>query len=276
MELESQLDGFKKRGIGVAALSYDSPEILKDFAARRHITFPLLSDPESKIIRDYGLLNAVDYPVGNFAHGVPYPGTFVADAKGVIRQKFFEKAYAERETAAAMLAALGDAAIAGVAEIKTPQFTLEASSSNASVAPGHRVALILDFEMAKDMHAYAAGDHRYRALTLSLDPNPLIAPHDLVLPRASPYTFKPLKETVPVYTGRFRVMQDVTVAGPTKEMQDLLKTPSPTIELTGTLSYQVCSHTVCYAPAKLTTKWTFTVVPLDRERAPEALRRKTP
>ena len=41
------MEGFKKRGLGVAALSYDSPEVLKDFASRRHITYPLLSDPES-------------------------------------------------------------------------------------------------------------------------------------------------------------------------------------------------------------------------------------
>ena len=268
------MEGFKKRGLGVAAMSYDSVECLKDFAARRKITYPLLSDPESKIIRAFGILNEIDYPVGNFAHGVPFPGTYVADAKGVIQSKFFEKAYAERRTAASILATAGDPASEAAAEIRNDQFVLKTSASNASVAPGQRVTLALDFEMAKNMHAYAAGDHSYRPLTLTLDRNPFVIPHNLVLPPSQPYTFKPLKETVPVYTGAFRVLQDVTAIGPMADMMELLKSPSPTIEITGTLAYQVCSDSVCYAPGKAPVKWTLKLIPLDRERSPEALRKK--
>lgn len=276
MELESQLDGFKKRGLGVAAVSYDSPEVLKDFASRRHITYPLLSDPESKVIRAYGLLNDVDYPTGHMAHGVPYPGTFITDALGVVQSKFFEKPYAERETAAAILASAGAASLTDATEIKTPQFLLKTSASNVTAAPGQRVALILDFVMEKDMHAYASGEHKYRPLTLALDPHPLLTPQDVVLPKSVPYTFVPLNETVPVYVGSFRVLQDVTVAGSTKEMQEALKAETPAIEVTGTLSYQVCSHTLCYAPAKVPVEWTLKLIPLDRERSPEALRKKPP
>lgn len=275
MELESQLEGFKKRGLGVAALSHDSPEILKDFAARRHITFPLLSDPDSKIIRAYGLLNDVDYPIGHSAHGVPFPGTFLTDEKGVVQSKFFEKAYAERQTAAGILAAAADPTAAAVTEIRTPQFVLKTFSSNGSAAPGQRVALTLDFEMAEDMHAYAAGDHKYRPLTLSLDPHPLVTAHPVSFPTSVPYTFEPLNETVPVYVGSFRVLQDITVSRPTEEMMAALKAESPSIDLTGTLSYQACSSSVCYPPAKIPLKWNIRLIPLDRERAPEALRKKT-
>ncbi len=274
MELESQLEGFRKRGLNVAALSYDSVEVLKDFASRRRITYPLLSDPESKVIRGFGIVNDLDYPVGHLAHGVPFPGTFIADAKGVVQSKFFEKMYSERRTAASVLTAAGDVATAASSEIRSEQFVLKTSASNATVAPGHRVTLVLDVEMAKNMHAYAPGDHTYRPLTLILDANPLITPHDLVRPKSEPYTFKPLNETVPVYAGTFRILQDVTVAGPTKEMQEALKAESPSLDLTGTLSYQVCSESVCYAPAKIPVRWTLKLIPLDRERAPEPLRKK--
>ena len=37
----------KKNGYGVASISYDSVEILKNFADRKKITYPLLSDPDS-------------------------------------------------------------------------------------------------------------------------------------------------------------------------------------------------------------------------------------
>ena len=46
-------------GISVAAISYDSEEVLADFANRRGITFPLLSDDDSSVIRAFGIYNTV-------------------------------------------------------------------------------------------------------------------------------------------------------------------------------------------------------------------------
>ena len=46
-------------GIGVAAISYDSENTLALFAERRGITFPLLSDGKSAVIKEYGILNTV-------------------------------------------------------------------------------------------------------------------------------------------------------------------------------------------------------------------------
>lgn len=269
MELESQLEGFRKRGLGVAALSYDPVDVLKDFAARKGITYPLLSDPESKIIRAFGLMNEIDYPPGNMAHGVPFPGTFVTDARGVIRAREFEKTYQERRTAASLLLALGEAAAGPAREIRTDQFTLRASASNGEVAPGRRVTLVLDFTMAPKMHAYAPGVKGYRPLNLRLAENPLVVLHEVRYPESRPYTFEPLKETVPVFEGSFRVLQDVTFLGPARGAAPLTR-----IDLTGALDYQVCSDTVCYAPASMPVEWSLTVIPLDRERAPEAFRRK--
>ena len=77
----------------MAAISYDSEEILKYFADRRKIDFPLLADPDSKIIRAYQLVNTE--AVGQFK-GMARPGFFFIDTKGVIREKFFEAKYRER------------------------------------------------------------------------------------------------------------------------------------------------------------------------------------
>ena len=66
--------------------------VLKDFTVRRKITFPLLSDPDSAIIRRFGVLSP-DYPEGDPAHGVPYPMTFITDERGIVRSKFFEGSY---------------------------------------------------------------------------------------------------------------------------------------------------------------------------------------
>jgi hypothetical protein len=276
VELESQVDNFKKRGLGVAALSYDSIEVLKDFSTRRQITFPLLSDPDSKIISAFGLLNEIDYPKGNMAHGVPFPGTFVTDAAGVISTKQFEKEYQERRTAASLLVSMGEGGSGPVTEIVKDQFVLKASVSNAEVAPGRLVTLVLDFVMAPRMHADAPGVKGYRPLSFKLAENPFVTAREVRYPESRPYTFEPLKETVPVFAGHFRILQDVTALGPNRGRGG---TPASVIQMTeidlnGTLDCQVCSDTVCYPPASTPVQWTLKVVPLDRDRAPEALRKK--
>jgi hypothetical protein len=261
--------GFRKRGLGVAALSYDSIEVLKDFSTRKGITYPLLSDPESKIIRAFGLMNEVDYPPGNLAHGVPFPGTFVTDDAGIIRTKQFEKTYQERRTAASLLLSMGEDGPGPMTEIVRDQFVLRISASNAEAVPGRRITLVLDFLMGPKMHAYAPGVSGYKPLNFTLAENTLVTLHEVRYPGSRPYTFEPLKETVPVFEGHFRVLQDVTVNRPARD-----SAPIDRIDLAGRLDYQVCSDTVCYAPSSLPLAWTLKLQPLDSERAPEALRRK--
>ena len=57
MELQDRVEELRAQGIGVAAISYDSEQVLADFSQRRGITFPLLSDDDSRVITEYGLLN---------------------------------------------------------------------------------------------------------------------------------------------------------------------------------------------------------------------------
>ena len=59
MELQDRLTELTEAGVGVAAISYDSEKTLAVFAERRGITFPLLSDDESAVIKEYGILNTV-------------------------------------------------------------------------------------------------------------------------------------------------------------------------------------------------------------------------
>lgn len=270
MELEGQVEALRARGLGVAAISYDSSAILREFALRRRIRFTLLSDPGSAVIQRFGLLNPA-YPPGDLAHGVPYPGTYVTDASGVIRSRLFEKGYVERRTAASLLALAGDDPKSLSESVDNQAFALRTSLSNRMAAPGQRVTLVLDFEMKQGMHAYAPGVQGYRALELRLDPEPLVTVHATVFPPSRPYLFAPLNETVPVFEGRFRVTKDVSLAGG-RELAEALKAAAPRIELRGVLDYQACSDRICYPPASLPLRFTLELVPLDRERSPEAIR----
>src|SRR5580692_658982 len=68
----------EKRGYRIAALSYDSPEILQTFTAKQNISFTFLSDPKSEIIDLYKLRDP-QYPPGNRAYGAPRPIIFIVD-----------------------------------------------------------------------------------------------------------------------------------------------------------------------------------------------------
>ena len=85
------------------AISYDSTAILKRFADKSALTFPLLSDAGSKTIDAYGIRNK-DAP--ERWNGIPYPGTFVIGTNGVIHAKIFLDGYKERHAVEALVGAL--------------------------------------------------------------------------------------------------------------------------------------------------------------------------
>ena len=86
----------------IVGVSYDDPEVLKRFSDKSKITFPLLSDPDSKTIDAYHIRNEA---AKGKAEGVPQPGTFIVDQKGVIRAKLFLEGFRKRHTTEALIKA---------------------------------------------------------------------------------------------------------------------------------------------------------------------------
>src|SRR5580765_1441847 len=96
----------QRAGLGLAAISYDPVPVLADFAGRRGITFPLLSDAGSATIRRYGILNTTIDP-SNELYGYPFPGTYFVDRRGVVTSRVFEPIYQERSTISSLLVRQG-------------------------------------------------------------------------------------------------------------------------------------------------------------------------
>ena len=102
VQLQGDLKLIEDAGIQVIGVSYDEPAVLGRFSEKMKITFPLLSDPESRIIDAYHIRN--EAARGRIA-GVPDPGTFVLDRKGVIRAKLFLEGYRDRHSTKALIEA---------------------------------------------------------------------------------------------------------------------------------------------------------------------------
>jgi len=90
-QLQEHADEFKKAGIQLVGISYDSPEILKNLHLRKELSFPLLSDKDSEVITKYGVLNKETRP-GRF-YGIPHPTTILLDKKGVVQARLFVDTY---------------------------------------------------------------------------------------------------------------------------------------------------------------------------------------
>lgn len=273
MELQGRYADLQARGIGLAAIFYDPPEVIRDFAAARGIEFPVLSDAGSAVITRYGILNREiepDAAFGDFRlYGIPYPGTFVLDAAGRVVERFFEQRYQERSTASSIALRLGEPILgepieeASAADVgaETGHLAARAFASDTVVAPGNRFSLVVDVTPKPAMHVYAPGDHLYRVVRLRIDAPDFLRVHAPAYPPSELYRYEPLDEIVPVYQRPFRLVQDVTV--PMNETTAALAAaPGAVLIVEGALEYQACDDEVCYVPAEIPFTWELAWRPL--------------
>jgi peroxiredoxin len=92
------------KGYALVGLSYDAPDVLAKFAAERDVKWPLLSDPQSKVIDGWQLRDP-QYPAGSRAAGVPLPAVYVIAPDGTIKARLMEENYRNRPQVEAVLAA---------------------------------------------------------------------------------------------------------------------------------------------------------------------------
>ena len=83
------------QGYRLAAISYDDPAVLAQFAAKQSIGYTLLSDKGSAMIDAFKLRDP-QYKPDSFAYGVPTPAIFVIGRNGVIKAKLAEEGYKTR------------------------------------------------------------------------------------------------------------------------------------------------------------------------------------
>ena len=291
MELQDQLETLKEQGLGVAAISYDSVEVLSDFAQRRGITFPLLADDDSGVITEFGILNTVAAEgVGDNADdpevqadvakyvsafganpmivGTPYPGTFMIDGDGKVTSRFFEEFYRERKTTTNVMLKLGMglSPIAAV-EGETAHLKFTAYPSNTSVTVGTRFSLALDVIPGPKMHVYAPGaeEKGYRVIGFNLDQPEIARIEPVSYPESEIYYFEPLDEHVPVYQEKFTILQEVVMNGDARA-EEVMSTLDA-LTLTGTLDYQACDDAICFLPQSIPVSFTVDLEMPDRQRA---------
>ena len=100
----------KNENVKLFAISVDPPDVSKSFAdkiasdGQGAINFPLLSDPEHKIIDAYGLRDPAYN--GQKVEGIPHPAVYVIDKQGKVAWARIESDYKQRPTNEELRAAL--------------------------------------------------------------------------------------------------------------------------------------------------------------------------
>ena len=273
MQLQNAKARFEKQEIKLAAISYDSPAILADFAKRHDIEFPLLADPDSKVIRSFNVLNG---EAKGMNKGMAHPGFFYIDENGAIREKFFEAKYTNRFTANNVIVKLFPELTQEVTQtVEAPHLRLTLSQSDRTVAPGSRVTLVVQVELPPDVHVYSPGVKGYKPIQLVLHSSGGIEVAPVIYPSSKILYLEAIKEQVPVFEGDFRITQDVTLTpSQARDGVRAVFSVGRTVSIAGELQYQACDKTICYTPTSVPVKWELKVQPLDLHRSPENIRHK--
>jgi Disulphide bond corrector protein DsbC/AhpC/TSA family len=225
--------------VNVASISYDSREILDRFADQYRITYPMLSDHDSLIIRKFGILNT-NVPPGTRFYGIPFPGQYLLTPDGTVRDKLFLPDYQTRPTASeALLKEYGIPTADNGVTITAEDVQVRIVVSDKRSFSGQRLGTAVDFKVLAGWHIYGeplpAG---YSPTSVKFDDD-LVASQALEFPQPKPIKFELLGETLPVYQGEFRATGYI-----------LLKQKLATGEhkLTGTLNFQECNDKICKLP----------------------------
>lgn len=279
IDLEAARHNFEAKGIHVASITYDSTEILKAFAVRRNIHYSLLSDPDSSVIDAFGVRNHEAEATGP-KNGIAIPNYFLISPDGTIRHRYAETQLLDRVTASylyEMVFGSGTAQPFKLVKVpKTPHLAITLAQSDKSSAPGARIRLTVQFNPEKGSHLYAPGAEvfGYHPIRIALDPSDLYQTNSPVYGHSTILEFAKLNERVPVFTSSTVITQDLWAIRSRKTNAQFAEHPD--IVIHGTIEYQVCTDSTCFAPEKKPVSWNLHVSPsdLDTVRVAAELQRR--
>jgi Thiol:disulfide interchange protein DsbD, N-terminal len=183
-----------------------------------------------------------------------HPGWYVLDSRGIIVAKFLDSDTDGRYTPAAILVhRFGWTPDQPATEVEGKQITAKVAASDATVAPGDRIALTLDLDLDPGMHVYAPGVEGYIPIDWKMQDSPGATAFAPEFPHSEKLYLKAIGETVPAYRNHFRLTRDITIGR--------LPDASGEFTVTGALRYQACDDRVCYIPQQLHLAWTFKYLP---------------
>ncbi len=227
--------------------------MLARFASAHRITFALLSDKGSAVIRRYGILNT-NIPPTHVFYGIPFPGEYLVAPDGRVADKVFLPSFQDRATASEVLlrdfgAGVGNDAV----EIKSDETSARIQLSDSSAFSGQELAAAVYFAIKPGWHIYGEPLPRgYVATAITFDPA-MVAQQSFDFPKPTPVRFAALGETLAAYTGEFKAMGKLLLRE---------KLPVGKHQLAGELKFQECNDQICKLPQTVRFEIPITIQPI--------------
>jgi hypothetical protein len=253
VELEQSRRGFEQRGVKIAAITYDSQEILHRFSAAHQLGFPCLSDKGSVVIREFGILNP-NIPNDDPFYGIPFPGDYLISPDGVIKAKYFLPDYQTRVASSEILLnEFGADANGNSVSLTAGDLRIVITASTDHAVAGQEIGVAADFSIVKGWHIYGQPlPANYTPTTIVFDSD-YVAKQSFEYPDPRKVAFPELGETLPVYAGSFRAKGRILARSGLKPGDYKLK---------GKLSFQECSNQICKIPQSVTFEIPFRIDPM--------------
>lgn len=244
---------FEANDIKLYAVSYDDRETLVEFAEKQSIPYPLLSDVDSEVIREYGILNTEVSADDFMLYGIPFPGVYVCDEEGVITTKFFHDTYKKRDSAELYIdAALGkiqlseDApqAAGGDDGIK---ITAAIHGGKGTIRQGIIRKLVVRFELAEGLHIYGEPvPEGMVATTITVTGPPGLVTQEPLLPPTNTLHLAALGVDLEVWSGTVDLVVPFYARGELASETRPLDADKMDIQVQ--VRYQACNDNECLLP----------------------------
>lgn len=270
--MQGQLDTLEDAGIKVYGISYDDISDIKEFSDSYGLEYNLLSDADSAVIKEVGILNTLIEPdstimssAGKSYYGMPFPGVYVVDEQGLVEEKFFNRNYATRNSAGSLLnSALGEVLkpeSTPEVDFATDQIEFSAFLADAELKLEYNSMLYVRFNVAEGLHIYADPlPNGFIATTVNVRPVAGLTIGEPKYPETELKAFEALDVELPVYNG------EVDVAVPIRANAEVanwtIRNKPDSLDVTIDVRYQVCSETFCYLPKVETLTMTVPLGPM--------------
>lgn len=260
VSFQKHLDEFQAAGVQVFAISNDPVEVLAAFAEEQGVTYPLLSDPGSEVIRQYGILNTLIAPEED-RYGIAYPGIYVTDQSGVVVEKMFHREYAVRESAAGILRhILGadfDIHDNPRAEIEGPSVRVSAALAEPQLTFMQRTPLLVSLDLDPGLHLYGQPvPDGFVATEVTVTAPEGVRVGETEAPPTRPFSVEGVRQEFRIFEGAVEFVVPIT-----SELRE-----EPTVTLEVTVRYQACDERQCYLPQSRTLSLTVPLGGLNRPR----------
>lgn len=244
-------------------VSYDDELALKAYIDATAAPFTMLSDKDSKVIRQYEILNETVLPGDIPIYGIPYPGSYVADEQGRVIYKTFLESYKCRESPQVLI----DSAL-GKVSLGDPETSMQAGDEDirvrvgllgGAIKQGAQRRVVVRFEMSPGLHLYGKpAPAGMIPVEINVNGPDGLVVQQAILPATTPLWLQELNLELAVWTGQLDVQ--IPIYALSKVASELKPLTVTELTLDISVRYQACNQVTCLIPR---TEHFALTVPID-------------